>query len=106
MNSKGSLVVTGKLREDVYPSPTYGGGGTRANYDQGIVIKVASDGSGTGTYGDYTYGTSSFALVNWPYSWQNATLGGGYNNYQQQAQGYAENHDNSSSDAITTTSIA
>ena len=106
MNSKGSLVVTGKLREDVYPSPTYGGGGTRANYDQGIVIKVASDGSGTGTYGDYTYGTSSFALVNWPYSWQNATIGGGYNNYQQQAQGYAENHDNSSSDAITTTSIA
>jgi hypothetical protein len=106
MNSKGSLVAVGSLRDDSYPSPTYGGGGTIANYDQGLVIKVASDGSGTGTYGNYTYGTSSFDIVNWPYSWQSASLGGGYNNYQQQAQGYAENHDNASSDAITTTSIA
>jgi len=106
MNSKDSLVVCGYLREDATVSPYYSGGGNISNYDQGLVIKVASDGSGTGTYGNYTYGTSTFALVNWPYSWQTATIGGGYNNYQTQAQGYAENHDNSSADAITTTSIA
>lgn len=104
-NEQGSLVIVGYEREEAYPSPMYSSNGNANQYDRGIVLKVAEDGSGTGTYGNYTYGTSTFALINHTQSWQNSnTIGGGYN-YQNPSRGYMENHEHSCSDTISTTSM-
>lgn len=105
-NSKDSLVIVGYNREDAYPSPQYSTNGSAPNYDHGIVLKVASDGSGTGTYGNYTYATSSFAIINHTNAgnWQNCSIGGGYN-YQNPSRGYMENYEHTATDTISTTSM-
>ena len=101
-NSMDSLVIVGFTREDTFSG--YNNTGTDAQYDKGIVLKVASDGSGTGTYGDYTYSTSTFALISHARSWSNITLGGGYN-YQNPSRGWVEQYEQSASDTISTTSM-
>tara|TARA_R100000654_G_scaffold73308_1_gene105981 strand:- start:860 stop:1750 length:891 start_codon:yes stop_codon:yes gene_type:complete len=103
-NSMDSLVIVGFTREDTHAG--YNANGTDSQYDKGIVLKVASDGSGTGTYGDYTYSTSTFALIthNQSGNWTSFTHQQ-QSNYQNPARGWVESYEQSASDTISTTSM-
>ena len=94
LNSKGSLVIFGYTREDTSVSP--GGSGTQANFTQGLVMKIAADGSGTGNYGNYTYSATTFGLVNHPGTWgEYGGLAFSYqSNYITPVRTYGENKDN------------
>tara|TARA_R100000655_G_scaffold2386_1_gene9468 strand:- start:428 stop:2029 length:1602 start_codon:yes stop_codon:yes gene_type:complete len=106
LNSFGSLVIVGRMQEGSNPSPYYSSNGNSNQYYKGLVLKVAADGSGTGTYGNYTYSSTNFGWQNWGTGnfATNNSLGGGYN-YQNPQRGYKENHEHTASDVISTTSM-
>ena len=72
-------------------------------------MKVAPDGSGTGTVGDYTYAASSFGVGNMGNTWAdlNNSAGNYQSNYIQIQRNYGENKDNNvtMASAVTTTTM-
>ena len=105
LNSFGSLVIVGWSQTGTNPSPFYSSNGSSDQYYKGLVLKVAADGSGTGTYGNYTYSSTNFGWQNWTGNFSTGnTIGGGYN-YQNPQRAYKENHEHTASDVISTTSM-
>lgn len=94
LNSLGSVIIFGSVLGSTYNSP--GTSGTADNFNRGLTMKVASDGSGTGVYGDYTYAASSFGVNNFGGTWTTYTSTAfDYNSFDNQTQrNYGENKDN------------
>ena len=94
LNSLGSIIIFGRVLGSTYTSP--GTSGTADNFYRGLTMKVANDGSGTGSYGDFTYEASSFGLGNFGGTWQEYTSTAF--NYQTNSnstqRNYGENKDN------------
>ena len=94
INSLGSIIIFGYVLGSTYTSP--GTSGTADNFYRALTMKVANDGSGTGSYGDYTYEASSFGLGNFGGTWTTYTSTAF--NYQTNAnstqRNYGETKDN------------
>ena len=107
-NQLGSLIIYGWLRDDTQATPG-DSSSTQAQHPQGVVMKVAQDGSGTGIVGDYTYASSSFGVGNMGNTW--ADLNNSAANYQSNYlycyRNYGENKDNNvtMASAVTTTTM-
>tara|TARA_E500000305_G_C4022065_1_gene239478 strand:+ start:184 stop:1842 length:1659 start_codon:yes stop_codon:yes gene_type:complete len=106
-NQLGTLIIYGWLRDDTQASP--GTSSTQAEHPQGVIMKVAPDGSGTGTVGDYTYAASSFGVGNMGNTWAdlNNSAGNYQSNYISIQRNYGENKDNNftMASAVTTTTM-
>ena len=105
-NQLGSLILYGYLVDETQAAP---GTGTQAQQPQGVIMKVAPDGSGTGTVGNYTYASSSFGVGNFGNTWadMNNSAGNYQSNYLYNYRNYGENKDNNwtMASAVTTTTM-